>query len=342
MSRERSSDSRRRVELTPEVMGSYGIGRVSRPHSAPVLGLDYSADGVLLASSSGADVLSITHARNGESHRQVQVRKYGAGVVRFLRDSRAGSLVMASTCGGDHDVRALELSRYCYARYYRGHVDAVTSLAASPTAPTFVSGSLDATMRLWDAREEAAVAKLAAAGAPAVAFDPKGVVFGVVCLERARTTTVKLYDVKQYQQGPFVEFPIENPRSLSPSCFKFSSDGEYFLLCFHDAASPVVRVYDAYKGGLYRSLSGHRNDDAAAIEASFSPDAKYVATGSSDGSVFVWELATGKAVLRSDRVHSTGVGACSFNPVYAQLATACQNVALWVPDISRVERNAQY
>lgn len=332
----------KRIELSANVISSYGIGRVVRQHSCPVLGLDYSADGALLAASSGADILSITHARSGEPARQVQVRKYGAGVIRFLRDSGAGSLVMASTTGGDHDIRALELARCSYARYYRGHSGAVTSLAASPTSPTFVSGARDSTMRLWDVRMNAAVAKLAAAGAPAVAFDPKGVVFGVVCLERARSTTVKLYDVKNYQQGPFAEFPIENPRSLAPSCFKFSSDGEFFLLCLHDNTSATVRLYDAYKGGHHRSFTGHRNDEGVAIEASFSPDAKYVATGSSDGSVFVWELGSNKTVLQRERVHAGSVSACAFNPVYAQMATACQNVALWVPDVDSLERQAQY
>ncbi len=159
--------------------------------------------------------------------------------------------------------------------------------------------------------------------------------FGVVCSESGRTS-VKLYDVKQYQQGPFVEFPVENPRGLLPTCFKFSSDGEYFLLCFADE-NPTVRIYDAYKGAQHRCFTGHRNDNAASIEASFSPDAKYVATGSSDGSIFIWDIAADKLVLQQREYHALGSAVCLWNPVYAQLATACQNIALWIPDPDRKE-----
>lgn len=138
---------------------------------------------------------SASYARECYLHEAVSVSKYGAGQVRFLKDSDGTSLLSASTTGRDHQIRGLELSRFSYVHYYRGHTSAVVSLAASPTSPMFVSGSVDMTMRLWDAREESVIGRLSARGSPAVAMDPKGVVFGVLCVE-GEHTRAKLYSLR--------------------------------------------------------------------------------------------------------------------------------------------------
>ena len=317
----------RRLELNDAVIQSFGVGSVLRGHGAPVVGMDYCADGSYLLTSSGLDALCLINACNGTQKRCLPVRKHGAGPVRFLHN---GNAVIASHGGRDNAIRTLSLASASYTQEFHGHENRVISLSASPVNTTFISGSADATMRVWDARQHNAIARLVAAGTPAVAFDPKGVVFGVCAVEPTRTS-VKLYDCNKYNQGPFVEFAIDNPLNVQPGCFKFSSDGEYFLLSFPDANRPCIRVYDAYKGSLYRTFHGHRNDDGVAQDAAFSNDVKYVIGASSDGSLHIWHIASDSHVRQTPAVHAMGVGPVAFNPKYVQIASACQNVALWVP-----------
>ena len=294
--------------------------------------MDFSFDGTLLVKSSEDNNLSIFLAREGTHRQNVPVKKYGAGTLRFLRDRGTDPVVVtASTPGIDHQIRAVELTKCSYLRYFGGHEDRVVGLAASPTGPYFLSASRDLSMRLWDARQPHAVAKLPIGACPAVAFDPKGVVFGVAYASARCGTVVKLYDAKQYQQGPFIEFALSGPKRSWPTCFKFSTDGEYFLLTTADV-NPVINVYDAYKGAKHRDFSGHRNDGSTAIEASFSPDSRYLATGSHDGSVLIWDIASEKLLLESKNVHALPVTSVMWNPVYASIASACQKVALWIPD----------
>ncbi len=317
----------RRLELNDGVIQSFGVGSVLRGHNAAVVGMDYCADGSYLLTSSGLDTICLINANTGIQKRCLPVRKHGAGPVRFLHN---GNVVIASRGGRDHSIRTLSFATSSYLREFRGHDNQVVSLSASPINSTFISGSADATMRVWDARQESAIARLVAAGTPAVAFDPKGVVFGVCAVESSRTS-VKLYDCNKYNQGPFVEFAIDNPSGAQPGCFKFSSDGEYFLLSFPDSNRPCIRVYDAYKGNLFRTFYGHRNDDGAPQDAAFSNDVKYVVGASSDGSLHFWHIESDTQVRQTQPFHAMAVGPVAFNPKYVQIASACQNVALWVP-----------
>lgn len=336
MNRERG---RRRAELSHEAISSFQIARVFGHHQKSVNSMDFSFDGLLLVSSGADDVVNIYLAREGNWKRTVPVKKYGAGALRFLRDRNVPTVITTSTTGLDHQIRAIELNNCTYVRYFPGHEERVISLASSPISATFISASLDRTMRLWDARQPAAAGKLKVDSCPAVAFDPKGVVFGVTCTDTQRGTMVKLYDVKQYQQGPFIEFPIPGRSASWPTCFKFSTDGEYFLLTSADA-SPSIQVFDAYKGAHYRSFVGHRNDAGIPLESSFSPDSKYLATGSTDGSLYIWDIASEKLLLEKKKVHAQAPTCVIWNPVFGVAATACQKVALWIPDFDRL--NVEY
>jgi COMPASS component SWD2 len=57
---------------------------------------------------------------------------------------------------------------------------------------------------LWDLRTGVCQAMLQAPGVPTAAFDEQGLVFCV----GAESGVVKLYDVRQYQSGPFATFTV--------------------------------------------------------------------------------------------------------------------------------------
>lgn len=318
-----------RAELTPQLLSSFAPARVLRKHHKPVSCLSFSQDGRHLVSSSPDDTIVLYDALQGTANASIPVQKYGAGVLRFIQDDDPPTVVVASTTA-DHRIRALDLHHSQYVRSFDAHDSQVVSISASPQGPNFISSSRDACVMLWDARQETPLGKLRASGTPLVEYDPKGLIFGLAYNAPGLKTMVKLYDARLYNDGPFLEFLLDNLSDSVPSCLKFSSDGEYFLLVNADV-NATVSVYDAYKGACFRSFSGHRNASGVPLEASFSPDSAYISTGSDDGSIYMWALQSEKLLLEKPAVHAMPSACSVWNPVYSLFASACQNLLLWLP-----------
>lgn len=108
----------------------------------------------------------------------------------------------------------------------------------SPAADTFVSASLDATVRLWDLRQSACQGLIhmprtapAARGTPwaLAAFDPTGSVVAVAAPHAAPgAAEVKLFDAAQYERGPFSAATV--PGVADALSLQFSPDGQRLLL----------------------------------------------------------------------------------------------------------------
>ena len=140
---------------------------------------------------------------------------------------------------GTETIRYLSLYDNSYLRYFKGHRDRVLSLSMSPAADVFVSSSLDATVRLWDLRQNGCQGLIhmprstvgPASGTPwsLAAFDPTGTVFVVAAPHTtANTADIKLFDVAQFEHGPFCEITVEGVKEASS--IQFSPDGRHILL----------------------------------------------------------------------------------------------------------------
>lgn len=73
----------------------------------------------------------------------------------------------------------------------------VISLAMSPVDDTFLSASLDSTVRLWDLRSNACQGLIRRTGQASVAFDAQGLIFAVATMGNA----VKLYDLRSFEKA---------------------------------------------------------------------------------------------------------------------------------------------
>ncbi|KAF9579658.1 WD repeat-containing protein 82 [Lunasporangiospora selenospora] len=254
----------------------------------------------------------------------------------------------------------------------------VVALEMSPVDDQFIAGSEDA-VRLWDLRSPNCQGAVSIVGRPAVAFDPSGLVFAI-----ALGCTLRLYDLKCFDQGPFKTAEIGqslgiNPTTIVATQLEFSSDGKDILVTTSADAHYIVDSFDATT--KFR-LVGHYSYSNEAFqsggETSWTPDGRFVFSGSKDGGIYVWDIARATAdaaaagsgatntylngangsggsasnsgsllgangELRPFKVlkaHGTPSHIVAFNPKYLMMVSGSTELAFWEPDPNAVGMDA--
>jgi WD40 repeat protein len=170
----------------------------------------------------------------------------------------------------------------------RGHSGQVSSATISPDGRRVVTTSLDGTIRAWEVAGGRPTGRLDVSPgfqSPQAAFSPTG--------EWVVTTSA---------EGPI---PVWNLHSSRPSRFLRAraligqevvdvAVSEQGAVAAADRQSAgVVRVFDPQSGRVTTELRGHRNEVRA---IAFSPDGRWLASASLDGTGRVFEAGTGRTV----------------------------------------------
>lgn len=191
----------------------------------------------------------------------------------------------------------------------------------SPVDDMFLSGSLDKTLRLWDLRSPNCQGMMHLSSRPVAAFDPEGLVFAA----GVNSESVKLYDLRSFDKGPFASFRLMGEKGCEWTGLKFSPDGKTILLSTNGS---VIRLIDAFHGNALQTFTGHLNNKGIALEASYSPDSQFVFSGSVDGKLHVWHAESGHKVCSFNADHTGPVQCVQFNPKYMMLASGCTNMVI--------------
>ncbi|KAG8782217.1 member of Set1p complex, histone methyl transferase [Serendipita sp. 397] len=239
-----------------------------------------------------------------------------------------------------------------------------------------MSSSLDNTVRLWDLRTPSTrVRNLRSLEAIAeifqgllnlpysgvVAYDTSGVVFAVALNLYSK---ILLYDTSNFDKEPFqtisvddtalarISFPV---RPLVMTSLEFSTNGKWLLV---GTSGGTHYIMDAYDGYMLARLTRHQPLDPkqplgaqptrliSGEEVCWTPDSKYVLSGSEDGKIYIWDIASRGELtppkpgrdadtLQPSVVLDGHVGptrCLRFNPRYAMLATASNDLAFWLAD----------
>ncbi|CAK0818145.1 unnamed protein product [Prorocentrum cordatum] len=166
----------RQVRLSDGLVQSLAVGKVYSDHRGPVGSLDFTHDGLYLATAGEDDRVHVYSCDRAERARHLRCEKYGVGAVRFLHNSRDCALA-SSRSATEHVVKHWDFQENKYVRLFRSHTARVTSLSPHPYEDTFLSGSADATVLLWDLRRDRPTARIGGAGLAVASFDQQGLVF---------------------------------------------------------------------------------------------------------------------------------------------------------------------
>lgn len=312
--------------------------------------LDYHRSGQFLVMGTSNSSVYLIDSISGQLKKKLFMKSSGLGQVIYTHHE---SCVLCSSDKGSHDIRYFCMYDNRYLRHFRGHDDSVKSLAMSPIDDHFLSSSVDGTVCMWSLNTPSPVAKLSLppkSEFSRVAYDSSGVVFGVVAKStQTGQHSVKLYDARNYEKGPFIniaptEEVVQNSLTKShpdmePSHvhrvlasawhdFCFSPDGAKVLV---NTSSDVLLCLDGFRPDVEPVvLSGRKNSSNMLLGVSFSPDSKHVYAGTEDKQVLVYDSLSGEQSGVLSGEHMTAVTAVKCNPKYDVIATAGVNTALWI------------
>lgn len=310
------------MKLVEPVVASFRVAKLFRENTERINSIDFSPNGETLITSSDDDSIVIYDCEKGTMKRTLNSKKYGVDLIHY---THADNTAIHSSNKVDDTIRYLSLHDNKYIRYFPGHTKKVVTLCMSPVDDTFLSGSLDRTIRLWDLKSNNCQGLMHLLGRPVANFDPEGLIFAV----GINSESVKLYDLRSFDKGPFNTFKLPAEVAADWTGLKFSPDGKLIMIFTNGS---VIHLIDSFTGAPLQTLTGHLNSKGIPLEASFSPDSQFVFSGGTDGRIHVWNATNGNRVSILSHVdHNQPVQCIQFNPKYMLLASACSNMAFWVP-----------
>jgi len=341
-------------------------GKPSQPTT--VTSISFDDEGGLLLTSESDSSMQIYNLKEGKHHKTHLSQKYGCMHAMFSHAS--GCIIHSSTKINRmlypnlslyvlivlDTIRYLSTHDNSYLRYFEGHEQSVTCLALHPGSDHFLSCSEDNTLRIWDVATKNACGRLNLNGAYLSAWDPSGNVFAVAS---PTAQAILLYDFRNYDKEPFSTFDIL-PYALDNNAgwnkLEFSNDGKSILLGTSGRSHLLMDAFDGHlkahlrrddKVGSRRLAAGEHNPeglDSSSPEylqegtgdCCFTPDGRYVVSGSRKENVLVWDTlasAQTKDLKPSHELEYKGDSAIiAFNPRYNLFATGDKEVVFWVPD----------
>jgi WD40 repeat protein/nucleoside phosphorylase/uncharacterized protein YjbI with pentapeptide repeats len=206
---------------------------------------------------------------------------------------------------------------HALSKVYTGHRAGVTACAWNPRGTACLSGSVDGTLKLWDAASGRELLTLAghASSVSCCAWSPDG----SRLLSGSLDNTLKLWDAASGR-----ELLSLTGHAGYVYCCAWSPDGSRLLSGSEDT---TLKLWDAASGRELISLSGHARYVRC---CAWSPDGSRLLSGSTDKTLKLWDAASGRELL-SLTGHARSVSCCSWSPDGSRLLSGSDNhtLKLW-------------
>lgn len=234
------------------------------------------------------DVLMVWDIATG---RRIAVLKHKQGINTFASDARR--IVTGSY---DKTIKLWDIATGAETRTFKGEGVAVNAVAYSPDGRFLASAMGNGTVQLWDTANGSFVRTLKGGhtgSVQSVAFSPDG----RLLLTGGEDKTLKLWDLDT--GGVQITFSghLRPVRSIafSPDGALAASGGWVYLIFGGEEKvdDNVVRIWDTATGGQIRTLAGHTG---LVFSVAFSPDGRYILSGSRDGTLKLWDANDGREI----------------------------------------------
>ncbi|XP_044057349.1 autophagy-related protein 16-1 isoform X2 [Siniperca chuatsi] len=238
-----------------------------------------------------------------------------AGITSIEFDSTGSYLLAASN---DFASRIWTVDDYRLRHTLTGHSGKVLSARFLLDNARIVSGSYDRTLKLWDLRSKVCM-KTVFAGSSCN---------DIVCTEQCVMSghfdkKVRFWDIRAESIVLELEL-LGRVTSLD-----LNHDRTELLACSRD---DQVKIIDLRTNAVRQTFSAQGFKCGADwTRVTFSPDGSYVAGGSADGALYIWNVLTGKVDRTLDRNHNSAINSVSWSPsgVYVASVEKGSKAILW-------------
>ncbi|PVH99085.1 WD40 repeat-like protein [Periconia macrospinosa] len=199
------------------------------------------------------------------------------------------------------------------------HSRSVNSVAFSPDSTRLASGSVDSTIKIWDASSGQCIRMLKghSSSVNSVAFSPDSTRLASGSVD----STVMIWDASSGQCIRMLK-----GHSTSVSSVAFSPDSTRLA---SGSVDSTIKIWDASSGQCLQMLKGH---SSSVNSVAFSPDSTRLASGS-DSRVIIWDVSSGQR-LQVLKYYSPSVNSVAFSPDSTRLASGSVDSTVKIWDVS--------
>ncbi|XP_038817625.1 autophagy-related protein 16-1 isoform X2 [Salvelinus namaycush] len=271
---------------------------VFEAHDGEVNAVRFSPGSRLLATGGMDRRVKLWEVVSGRCEPKGALTGSNAGITSIEFDS-AGSYLLAAS--NDFASRIWTVDDYRLRHTLTGHSGKVLAARFLLDNARIVSGSYDRTLKLWDLRSKVCM-KTVFAGSSCN---------DIVCTEQCVMSghfdkKVRFWDIRAESIVCELEL-LGRVTSLD-----LNHDRTELLTCSRD---DLVKIIDLRSNAIRQTFSAQGFKCGADwTRVTFSPDGSYVAGGSADGALYVWNVLTGKLERTLDKNHCSAINSVSWSP----------------------------
>ena len=293
---------------------------VQTGHSGLISSIAFTSDSKLVASGSGDNTIKIWDVATGAQIRTLTGHTKSVTSVAFSPDGR-----LLASGSNDYTAKIWDVSTGKLLHTLSRHSMPVQSVAINRDGSILATSSIDKLIVLWDLASGREIRSLMghSGNVSSVAFGPNGKILASSSWDK----TVKLWDTST---GDVIQ---TLPAGIALMSVAFSPNGR---MVASGGSFSLIKIWDATSG---RELHSMRADAEWIYPLAFSPDSKFLASGSNNlegRTVKFWDVDTGKeAESFRSLLHKPRVYSLAFSPDGKTLAVGGEDNAISLVDTAR-------